>query len=126
MHLLLHFVHFASMIQSCIDITIAHLRHSYRTHSQSRVMDEQERIQEEMRKAITELKEKLAKIIGFLDEKVDNKERPLTNDQSRNQDQNQNVPPPKTPKFPPSFTPPNDNLPPPSHPFGGNPPLFGP
>ena len=46
------------------NITIAQLkkqtlppRHSYRTRSQSRVMNEQERVQEEIRKDIIELKE---------------------------------------------------------------------
>ena len=62
------------------------------------------------------MKEQLTKIMGFLAEKVDNKERPLINDQSQNQDQNEDVLPHETPKFPPGFTPPNDNLPPPSHP----------
>ena len=79
-----------------------------------------------MRKNIIELKEQLAKIVGFLAKKVDNKDSPLVNDQSQNQDQNEDVPPPKTLKFPIGFTPPNYNLPPPSHPFGGNPPSFGP
>ena len=44
-------------------------------------MDEQERIQEEMRKDITELQEQLARITGFFTKKVDNKERPSSNDQ---------------------------------------------
>ena len=53
-------------------ITIARLkkqtslpRHPYRTHSRARVMDEQERVQEEMRKDITELKEQLTRTVGF-------------------------------------------------------------
>ena len=45
-------------------------------------MDEQERIQEEMRKDITDLKEQLAKIMGFLTERANKKERPLSNDQN--------------------------------------------
>ena len=105
-------------------------RHSYRTRSQARVMDEQDRIQEEMRKDIAELKEQLTRIVGFLAEKDNNKEGPSSEDQDQNQNQNQNqeVPHPKTPEFPPGFTPHNNNLQPPlsSNPLGGNPLSFGP
>ena len=101
-------------------------RHPYRTRSQARVMDEQDRVQEEMRKEIAELKEQLARIVGFLAEKANNKEGPSSGD--HNQNQNQEVPRPETPEFPPGFPPHNNNLPPPlsSNPSGGNPPPFGP
>ena len=101
-------------------------RHPYRTRSQARVMDEQDRVQEEMRKEIAELKEQLARIVGFLAEKANNKEGPSSGD--HNQNQNQEVPRPETPEVPSGFPPHNNNLPPPlsSNPSGGNPPPFGP
>ena len=59
-------------------------RPPYRTCSQARVMDEQERVQEEMRKDIIELKKQLARIVGFLIEKANNKKGSLLDDQNQN------------------------------------------
>ena len=84
-------------------------------------MDEQERAQEEIRKDIAKLKEYLARTVRFLTKKTNNKEGPSSDDQ------NQDVSLPETTKFPLSFMPHYNNLPPLSNlnPLRGNPPLFG-